>query len=167
MSITDELRKVAATLVKNHMQGAEIKSLKYCLIGCADRIDEAHESACKRERGEGIRIAEEAALDEMRQEYVKLPVDADGVPIHVGERVEGLHGENADATHLTVHEDGSWDVGTRGWVPHLLRHRRAPTVEDVLCNFGIEWECSEDGEDKTAVLKEYAAKLRLAGSDAE
>lgn len=66
-SITDELRRVADTLVKNHMQGAEIKSLKRGLIGCADRIDAEHESACKRERGEGIKIAEEAALEEMAE----------------------------------------------------------------------------------------------------
>ena len=37
-----------------------------------------------------------------------------------------------------------------------------PTVEDVMVEFATDWESAQDGEDKTAVLKHYVAKLRLA-----
>lgn len=45
-----------------------------------------------------------------------------------------------------------------GWT-----HYHAPTVEDVLTKFGIDWEYESNCEDRAALLKEYAAKLRLAG----
>lgn len=38
-------------------------------------------------------------------------------------------------------------------------------VEDVMVEFATDWESAQDGEDKTAVLKEYAAKLRMAESE--
>ena len=41
-----------------------------------------------------------------------------------------------------------------------------PTVEDVLTEFGIDWEHESDCEDRAALLKEYAAKLRLVEEDA-
>ena len=43
--------------------------------------------------------------------------------------------------------------------------RPEPTVEDVMVEFATDWDSAQDGEDKTAVLKEYAAKLRLAESE--
>ena len=43
--------------------------------------------------------------------------------------------------------------------------RPKSTVEDVMVEFATDWESAQDGEDKTAVLKEYAAKLRLAESE--
>lgn len=39
--------------------------------------------------------------------------------------------------------------------------RPKPTVEDVLREFGIDWEHESDCEDRAALLAEYAAKLRL------
>ena len=37
-----------------------------------------------------------------------------------------------------------------------------PTVEDVLTEFGIDWEHESDCEDRAALLKEYAKRLTLA-----
>lgn len=42
-----------------------------------------------------------------------------------------------------------------------------PTVEDVMVEFATDWETAQDGEDKTAVLKEYAKRLTLAEGEDE
>lgn len=84
MSITDELREYVG--LGEGTVPCEIRAI-------ADRIDEQH--AVKVERLEKYR----ASVDAMLKEYVKLPVDADGVPIHVGDTVEEV-GE--DPTRYTV-----------------------------------------------------------------
>ena len=74
MSITDELRKIAA---KTECASGRCEKLyRGDLDHAADHIDERIE-----------------------REYVKLPVDADGVPIRVGDTVEEV-GE--DPTRYTV-----------------------------------------------------------------
>ena len=107
--------------------------------------------------------------------WVRLPVDADGVPIHVGDVMvydhDGVRTSVPEAvkwiavgeyeTHITT-EYNSYSM------PSVLRHHRAPTVEDVLREFYVYAERGkehhrEDVDD--AVLAEYAAKLRLAGED--
>lgn len=94
----------------------------------ADRIDERH--------GRALADAElcvsptEAQMEELG--WVKLPLDADGVPIHVGDDVEGMNGENANARFLVLYDDDSWDVGDRGWVPRLLRHRKPDSWERII-----------------------------------
>ena len=166
MSITDELREY----IEKQIKWLDMTKVHYRkLFEIADRIDAEHERACKRERGEGIKIAEEAAMEEMRQEYVKLPKDADGVPIHIGDVMDGTcpSGKHVNGTVNAIGDGVFWLSNVQfSLKPDYMHHYHAPTVEDVLCDFGIDWECSADGEDKTAVLKEYAAKLRLAG-DAE
>lgn len=76
--------------------------------------------------------------DEVDSSYMLLPVDADGVPIKPGDCVRGLEGENADARFVTIHCDGTYDVGSRGWQPHYLQHVNPRTVEDVLTDFANE-----------------------------
>lgn len=111
---------------------------------------------------------------------VRLPVDADGVPIHVGDvvtmqllfggeskplvvdRMELSHGRDGDLWYVALDTDkGCWNK------PSLMRHYTPPTVEDVLrefadkvCNSGHQW-----GLDAKDTIAEYAAKLRLAGED--
>lgn len=79
MSITDELRKIAAKTER--ASGRCEKLYRGDLDHAADRIDERIE-----------------------REYVKLPVDADGVPIHVGDRVE-----NNERVVRIVLTDDSWE----------------------------------------------------------
>ena len=107
-------------------------------------------------------------------DYVALPIDAEGEYIHFGDVLDQF------GTPMTVYamSDPDPDQGdcmleliTDGisdstWVrARKMRHYHAPTVEDTLRDFAIDWESAQDGEDKTAVLKECAAKLRLAGED--
>ena len=102
--------------------------------------------------------------------WIRLPLDADGVPIRVGdEMVDELDESTAPrkVTSLYLANDGWWVyIGCVGRRPDRYSHHHDPTVEDVLTKFGIDWEYESDCEDRAALLAEYAAKLRLAG-DAE
>ena len=110
---------------------------------------------------------------------VPLPVDADGVPIHVGDVMDEqlpFGGYAAPAPVDTM--ELSRGAGGYGWMvrldsesgafinPKLLRHHHAPTVEDVLREFAGEWLDMVDGTDEERELvKTFAAKLRLAESE--
>jgi len=149
MSITDELREW-------------VRDGKGSLLAIADRIDAEHESACAEAYGNGV---ESVALPDMTA-YVKLPVDADGVPIRVGDVMEwpttyetfevvGI----GDGTLFYI-EDGSEQADWTG--ASTKRHHHAPTVEDVLREFayGLGVPVAD------SYVAATAAKLRLAG-DAE
>ena len=96
--------------------------------------------------------------------WVRLPLDADGVPIHVGDVMETDNGiREVDALQRSSRK---WSVGlvpvgggAFSWHDaETLRHHRAPTVEDVLREFA-------DGLGvpvANSYLAATAAKLRLA-----
>lgn len=99
--------------------------------------------------------------------WVKLPLDADGIPIRIGDVMEWPDTSTAevvgigDGTFFYV-EDGE-DAADWSSASDKIHHH-APTVEDVLrefadrvCNSGHQW-----GLDAADTIAEYAAKLRLA-----
>ena len=134
MSITDELRKWGrATLADT--------SLLVRMEAIADRID--------------------AAVKGM----VELPKDADGEYIHVGDVMEWPDGETFDVIGIgegvLFYTESECDRPAEWTGASTKRHYHAPTVEDVLTEFGIDWEHESDCEDRAALLKEYAAKLQL------
>lgn len=123
-------------------------------------------------------------------DYTALPEDADGVPIHVGDKVTCARSV-WEVTGLRL-TGAAWGVcctifndhggsGTNVYPPCDLRHHREPTVEDVLREFverldeiGSEDDCAGEAEqecracirrDIAAAYAEYAAKLRLAGDE--
>ena len=162
MSITDELREWAV----NHRAELDMGQLYPAMIECiADRIDAEHEAACAKAYGDGA-MSVPIALDE--SQWVKLPKDADGVPIHVGDVM--AYADNTKPMEVValvppavfLTEDGPRYAD-------MCRHYHAPTVEGVLrefadrvCNSGHQW-----GLDAADTIAEYAAKLRLAeGKDA-
>jgi hypothetical protein len=163
MSITDELRTEARGFGKYIYKSEQA----HRLLAIADRIDAEHESACAEAYGNGV-MSVPIALDESA--WVELPKDADGECIHVGDVMEERSGHTFEVASLMAFG------GSDNWIvlsdarnfssfrePHDLRHYHAPTIEDVLTEFGIDWEHESDCEDRAALLKEYAAKLRLAG----
>ena len=97
--------------------------------------------------------------DEPDERYMRLPVDADGVPIHLGDTLKW-----PDGGRLTVIGIGSGvvfyddDDGVQWTMPVNKRHYHKPTVEDVLREFGDEVRRCCDTEDTIA---EYAKKLQL------
>ena len=98
MSITDELRECIATAVwqyENDVKTAYIP--KDRLLAIANRIDEWNKAdvCCEYTRGytagyneasDGIESADELR-ERIEREYIKAPVDADGAPIRIGDRV--------------------------------------------------------------------------------
>ena len=110
-------------------------------------------------------------------DYTPLPVDADGVPIHVGDVMDEqlpFGGYAAPAPVDTM--ELSRGAGGYGWMvrldsesgafinPKLLRHHRAPTVEDVLREFGKRWDDPAHYA-KGELVETFAEKLRLAGDE--
>ena len=124
---------------------------------------------------------------EVEERYTPLPVDADGVPIHVGDVMDEqlpFGGYAAPAPVDTM--ELSRGAGGYGWMvrldsesgafinPKLLRHHRARTVEDVLREFTRDWcnaACAGDMTNaerdaaRANVIAEYAAKLTLRGDE--
>ena len=143
MSITDELRAWA----KEHLS-------RNSILAIADRIDAEHE-----------RQLEVLYRDMSDAEYVKLPKDADGEYIHVGDVME-INGEVLPP--VSGIGNGSVIVGVFGvdkdddisevFTLDLMRHYHVTTVEDVLREFAFQigQSATDDG-----IVAEYAAKLRL------
>lgn len=158
MSITDELREWA----KEHLSRSSI-------LAIADRIDAEHERTvgfCKRLEDAA---AKREDVEIFGVEYTALPLDADGEYIHVGDVLtDGEYTFRVD--ELAAFGDGSWSIRNEdgnAWAACDVTHHHAPTVEDVLTEFGIDWEHESDCEDRAALLKEYAKRLVLAdGKDA-
>lgn len=106
---------------------------------------------------------------EVAERFMELPLDADGVPIRVGDVLtDGEYTFRVD--ELAAFGDGSWSIRNEdgdAWAACDVTHHHAPTVEDVLREMVAAYmdtplDDSNDGE----FFAEYAEKLRLAG-DAE
>ena len=144
------------------------------LVGYIDDIDREVAEVRDREYRSGVEDGEMAAE---RDGWVRLPVDADGVPIHVGDVMDEqlpFGGYAAPAPVDTM--ELSRGAGGYGWMvrldsesgvfinPKLLRHHHAPTVEDVLEEFVARW-METHHDDIPALKAEYAAKLALRGDE--
>ena len=98
------------------------------------------------------------------QGLMRLPVDADGEPIHVGD--EMLDFEHNRVTVKWVYPGGYMYFENDDYMtvinPELHHHYHALTIEDVLREFGDEVQRCCDTENTIA---EYAAKLRELMAD--
>lgn len=100
--------------------------------------------------------------------WVRLPLDADGVPIHVGERVQLIGNDPSTVSHMSLAGDG-WrvyvkydgDLGTGSGEPSRIRHHHAPTVESVLAEMLDAWGELPSNVTNEAIIAKYAAKLQL------
>lgn len=182
MSITDELRDWASGAKPAVVDGCSISvgamthGCKKALLAIADRIDAEHEAACAEAYGNGA-MSVPIALDE--SQWVKLPVDADGVPIRVGDVLtDGEYTFVVD--ELAAFGGGSWSIRNEdgnAWKPCDVTHHHKPTVEDVLrdvvtlCHNTWREESpfhfyDVDDVMKSSNIAEFASRLRLVG-DAE
>lgn len=177
MSITDELRKWLKSLYTPN--SATVKDEGEHI---ADRIDAEHEQQCAESwmRGHDAWAAIDRGDEMAERGWVKLPVDADGVPIRVGDVMEFSAFEiEKPVTHMV---DGigqgvffAW-CGERGYQQHeakRYRHYHEPTVEDVLREMhakldevtalyvGEAIDSDERDSDEARIFAEYAAKLQL------
>ena len=166
MSITTELREWAQTLDTP-------KRVMFDAYRIADRIDAEHadmQAFCDRLK-EAAQGREDVTLFDV--DYVALPVDADGVPIRVGDEMEPIsvkYDRFGVVTLCLDTRDGRWSLLTDldGEWSHdelcQLRHYHAPKVDDVLREFADKVRRCCDTADTIA---EYAAKLRLAEGEDE
>lgn len=178
MSITDELREWGrATLMP---------SLLVRMEAIADRIDAEHEKACDDAWDNGYEadyLGIEKWLTEHPQVmehhgWVRLPKDADGDYIHIGDVMEWVPYDDTYPTVVrkvvAVGADVffAWSDEKQGYAQYeacAYRHHHAPTVEDVLREFANEVYADADNEirDRDFLCAKYAKRLTLAeGEDA-
>lgn len=105
---------------------------------------------------------------EVSERFVELPVDEDGITIHVGDMVQGL-GDSGPVQHLELWDDG-WVVVfefapgqfTR-YSGDAVRHVKPRTVEDVLGEAVGELfnaDISTGSTEWDEVIARYAAEIR-------
>lgn len=178
MSITDELRKYISGMVTHGINPI----CKGSLLEFADCIDTEYEDAMReaytKGRNDGFDCGFASAddwcsqhEDEMEKHgWVKLPKDADGEYIHIGDRME-----NNERVARIVLTDDSWEPSVYlEKLPNFLNeyfcsevsHYHAPTVEDVLREMLDKWGELPSNMTNEAIVAEYAKKLALRG-DAE
>ena len=89
--------------------------------------------------------AEDAAkkvLEALERDYMRLPCDADGVPIHVGDSIEYPNGTHDVVRFITVN-DNVPTFNESGWVASKCRHVKPRTVDDVMSEYA-ELSASQD-----------------------
>lgn len=183
--ITDELRKYSKS------SDGVLCSAHQAILAIADRIDEEHQKAlderkakhgdmwlkgyevCREELMEGHPVIA-ASLEEAG--WIRLPKDADGVPIHIGDELDGYGYPKGGAYCKAIVNEvtilaGSKDSSYRSWLmwdASEVRHHHEPTVEDVLREFTdaiFEWAGKSGTVAEVGtwsdVAAEYAAKLQL------
>jgi len=169
MSITDELRK----------WGYGFCGDTYNVVtAIADRIDAEHEkSIVDALLNDGLPMSDEEMAE---HGWIRTPVDADGVPIRVGDVMDGTcpSGKHVNGTVSAIGDGVFWLSNVQfSLKPDYMHHYHKPTVEDVLREFahvgirigdkdGIKAGEIDFYANEEAIAK-YAAKLRLADDGEE
>ena len=193
MNITEELRKWARqfrhvwvdphsgdlTYITNEHAcppSLDAMRLEDYITAIADRIDERVKNIRFNERHKGYQDGimdgcshydperTECMVSE-EHDYIKLPVDADGEPIHVGDVMEWpTTGETfevvgiGDGTLFYI-EDGSELADWTG--ASTKRHHHVPTVEDELLEFADRYaECADEANWQD-IVADFAQRLQL------
>lgn len=104
------------------------------------------------------RKAFDAACDaieaEIAERYMELPLDADGAPIHCGERMRLDNGNEGEVWLIGVFDIMMSDHTCFDWAKS--RHVKPRTIEDVLRDAGVS----------VAAIEDVAAEIReLLGVD--
>lgn len=175
MSITDELRKWAEdntlqdTVLTTYPPQHAVHGVLETLLRIADCIDAEHQKCIDAMWEDAKSHLSDESLTE--QGWIRLPLDADGEYIHIGDEMEYGKAHGRVIALMLSNYPKKWGGGLHWGIQlegehaptaldSLFRHYHVPTVEDVLREFGIDWEHESDCEDRAALLKEYAAKMR-------
>lgn len=115
----------------------------------------AYKFTLTREEERGIRAIADEIEAEIAERYMELPVDADGVPIRVGDKLEAhLLKDKPRFTAMGILYDGEqWYVKDgESWAMtvNIVRHVKPRTLEDVLAEV-------ENGE---LSIKDAEAEIR-------
>ena len=103
---------------------------------------------------------------EIAERFMELPVDADGEPIHVGDRM--IHGSGDEVYAFALGDDKAYFTDNHANVYHAYkcRHVHPPTVDGLLREFGDWYAHTKGGCDKESIIAEYAAKFELKEENA-
>lgn len=108
--------------------------------------------------------------DEIEQEiaerYIELPVDVDGVPIHIGDTLEGASGSKWDGERFEV---GGIELTTYGWevcdvetcdsiAAGQTRHVKHLTIEDAISDAIRDYATTDMSREEIAA--KYAEEIR-------
>lgn len=121
-------------------------------------------------------------IDEIKREveerYVELPTDADGAPIHIGDKItEGGYSAVHTVKRMNFFSEDGWSIHTDiGFIEQpenaVIHHYQPPTVEDVLekaLNKAASLDRNEgywpSAADITNIVNEIAPKLQLREED--
>ena len=189
MSITDELREYAAELdtAASRRSDHGFSPVAMKLAAIADRIDEAYQKAeeewqakdgqswlhgyceCHAELMEGNEVI---AADLERAGWIRLPKDADGETIRIGERVQIIGNDPSTVSHMSLADDG-WRVyvkydggiGTGSSKPKCIHHVQPDSweriIEDAQAD-GVRYHNDGRPSDFEALVERCK---RLAGED--
>ena len=94
MRITDELRSYARAVLTEEDYGRVVHIPNGKLLAIADCIDKRHEKERDKAYNEGVNDGIDA--DKNAMGYIKPDVDADGVPIRIGDTMEWPDGSTAE-----------------------------------------------------------------------
>lgn len=159
MSITDELRNwwVRKFPVMD-------KELHEDFTAIADRIDAEHEKA------EQDLIDANNQMEQLCECSIRLPVDADGVPIHVGDTVYGCRSGMQMAVRRLSLTD-RWAISTdTGLMPKssAVTHVRPDSFERIADELDEMVDASDSADDRCEKLADLAARIRrLAAKEDE
>ena len=153
MSITNELREWASTKVPY--------GYGYQLLAIADRIDTEHKHA--------IGYVDDRDSETMAENgWGKLPKDANGKYIHIGDIMEWPSGETFEVIGIggiggdTLFYIDNDDSIVADWTRASNKRHHKQTVEDMLTEFAAKLiERSELTNGTAQTIAEYAAKLQL------
>ena len=103
---------------------------------------------------------------EVSERYMLLPVDADGVPIHMDDMLKSENASKPFIVESMTFAD-SWTVwdrenGATRW-PSECHHVKPRTIEDVLRDCCNEWNEHCGSEWEQGVYAKYADELRSMG----
>lgn len=101
--------------------------------------------------------------DEIEAAYMKLPVDADGVPIRVGDEIEYPNGRRDVVRFITIN-DNLPTFNESGWIASKCRHVKPDTVEDIIAEV---YHLVREAEDERGLIADYAERIRKAVHDGD
>lgn len=160
MKISDELRKWINTV---KWLDDKMSSSHKNILAIADRIDAEYQKVLD-ERFNALMDARDDGVNAVLKGpegfgLIALPKDADDVRWNIGDKDE--NGNEVIAFKLA--SDGWYVITDNKWSfqSEKYRHYHAPTIEDVLREFGDWYAHTKGGCDEDSIIAEYAAKLQL------
>lgn len=169
MSITDELREWAETarvkdvVLTTYPAKHAVHGIYEQLLDIADRIDSEYQKAIRE-------------LNNLADDSVLLPVDADGEYVHIGDVMEDADGEVFTVSSIDYGFHMSPNREVACWMllsidaefdepADQCRHHHEPTVDDVLREFAekiIDSQIPGMRPTYDEAIAEYAKRLMLA-----